>query len=175
MHAGFVQRVGAGLFSALVLSSCGGGDSSSAPRNVEEITVDVLPASVMGMSVGREKIDKILEDVERPYIKEVGLYSFRKEEVLQATLQLSHFSDDADWETENFRRTVAQQIVGTGDDLPVFRMGSHSVFLGGNAKQSISVWFNGPVMMVLAARIEFEQPRTLLRELVSAEIGEGLQ
>lgn len=161
----------AGLLAISALAGCGGSGASSAPKPIAEIEEALLPPDVLGLTVGKENVEKALKGVRRPYIEAVSLYSFRKGDLLQATLQVSRFTADADWRTEGFRRTVAQQIVGATSELPAFRMGDDTVYLGGNAKQTIAVWFDGPVMMVLAERAEFEEPRALLRELVSRELG----
>lgn len=162
--------VAALVVAATTLAACSGGGDAE-PRKIVQVRASLLPPTLMGLTVQAEDIDKLVKGTRRPYIDEMGLFSFRKEDLLQATLQVSRFSDDADSETEGFRRTVAGQIVGTGAELPEFRMGTRTIFLGGNARQTISVWFDGPYMMVLAARSDFEEPRGLLRSLVDLGIG----
>lgn len=158
--------------AAVLTGACGGGGGGEA-RKISEIERTTLPPTLMGMQVKREDIDKLIKQARRPYIDQLGLFSFRREELLQATLQVSRFSDDAKWDTTNFRRTVAGQILGMGNELSDFRMGDDKVFLGGNARQVLAVWFEGPYMLVMAARNDFEEPRGLLRRLVELRIGGG--
>jgi len=162
------------VFAVSTATACGDGEPTGAPRKVVQIKQMLLPGQILGLDVAKESVEKVLAGARRPYIKAVGLYSFRKEELLQATLQVSQFTPDADFESDGFRRTVAQQIVGTSSELPAFRMGDRTVYLGGNVKQSIAVWFDGSLMMVLAERAEFEQPRALLRDLIGRDLGEDL-
>jgi hypothetical protein len=43
------------------------------------------------------------------------------------------------------------------------------VFLGSGSRQSVAVWFDGPTMLVLSAREDYDQSRALLRALVDME------
>lgn len=164
-----------GVLAIAVLPACGGSDASDKPPRVKEIKEQLLPPQILGLSVGTEDVGKVLQGARRPFIDSVVLYSLRREELLQATLQVSRFTADSGYAEGSFQRTVARQIVSTGDELPTFRMGDRTVYLGGNARQSIAVWFRGRLMMVLATRVEFEAPRALLRELVSLDFGKEFQ
>lgn len=158
--------------AVFVAPACGGGGDSTATkaRRIAEISEQLVPGEVLGLVVGKESVSKVLRGARRPYIEAVALYSFRKDELLQATLQVSKFAADTDVD-EQFQRTVAGQIVSTGADLPTFRMDDRTVYFGGNAKQSIAVWFRGRYMMILASRSEFDRPRSLLRALIDLDIG----
>lgn len=153
-----------------LLAACGNG--SDARHKVGVFREPVLPASVRGLHVEPENVDKAIKGLDESYIDRLGLYSFRNEEdVLQATIQVSEFSADARPGELAFRETIAGQVIGTGEDLRRFRMGDRIVYLGGSVRQTLAVWFSGNQLLVLVVRGEYEFPRALLRDLVQLDIG----
>jgi hypothetical protein len=102
--------------------------------------------------------------VNSTFIDALGLWSLRSDDLVQATLQVSRFSDGARFEESDFRQSVVNQI---GSARPrTFRLGTRTVYLTTGTKQSIAVWFKGPHMFVLASRSDYDEPRTLLREVL---------
>lgn len=153
------------------LAGCGGGGDTERQRAVEQIDEGILPDELVGLTVAREDIKKQLRNIERPYLDTLGLFSFRRDELLQATLQVSEFAEDARWRSGEFRRSIARQIAGSGASLPQFRIGGRTVFMTGDSRQITAVWFDQRLMMVLVTRTDFTQPRALLRELITIDIG----
>ena len=167
---GILRTVAGTLAVAALASGCGGGDGTAKGTRVEAIPAAVLPPQVLGLVVDDEEAGKLMEGSEATYLDRIGLFSFRRGELLQATLQLSRFSDEAEWRQLDFRRKIARQILEAGAELPTYRMGDTTVYLATSARQTMAVWFDGPLLFVMAAREEYEAPRALLRELVKLEV-----
>jgi hypothetical protein len=152
----------AAVVAAASLAACGRGqDAPAAVRTVEDLGPGPVPAEMLGLKLHPESVE-VLKAAERPFVDAVGLYSLRSpDDLLQATLQLSRFSPDADYRSERFQQAVVQQI---GSSAPrAFRMGDQTVHLTTGRRQSVAVWFKDRYLFVLATREEFEQPRSLLR------------
>jgi hypothetical protein len=146
---------------SLLLAGCGNDAPDVGAKEVEAFDASIVPSELLGLAVGTEDIGGA-EHVKDPFVEGVGLYSLREGELLQGTLQVSRFTEDANSETARFRNAVVQQI---GSTVPQqYRMGGRSVYLTAGKRQSIAVWFRGRYFFVLSMREEFEQPRALLRE-----------
>jgi hypothetical protein len=148
-------------------AACGGQDASAhaaEQRKISVLETHAVPRTLLGLRVAPEKVDESLTRERRPWVDAVALYSLRKGKVLQATIQISRFSDDADVGDSNFRRNLVDQIGTTS--ARVFRMGRRTVWLTAGDRQTIAVWFRGRYFFVLATREDFAQPRTLLRQLL---------
>lgn len=152
------------------LSACGESGAAVAPvegSQVEVLELDSLPAEVLGLAVEVEDVAGPVAEVESTFIDALGLWSLRSDELVQATLQVSRFSDGARYQVEEFRQAVVNQI---GSVRPrTFRLGERTVYLTTGTKQSIAVWFKGRHLFVLASRADYDQPRTLLREILEIE------
>ena len=155
----------------LLASACGPSDASEAKGTageaVESLELASLPAEIMGLAVQKEDVAGTVAKVDSTFIEGLGLYSLRTAssgvggDLVQATLQVSRFNDDADLSSPEFRQTVVNQI---GSVRPrEFRLGTRTVYLTTGTKQSIAVWFAGRYLFVLASRSDYEEPRTLLR------------
>ena len=70
------------------------------------------------------------------FIDALSLYSLRKNDLVQATLQVSRFNDGADVDADKFRQTVVNQIGGTAPRT--VRLGSETVYLTTGTKQTIA-------------------------------------
>jgi len=153
---------------ALLISGCGGKAKAVAtPKRVKHLPADIVPATVLDLSVHAEN-DKLSKDVtraQRSYVDAVGLYSFRKGDLLQATLQVSHFAKAAN-DNRQFRDTIIGQIAQSGREAQAFRVSGHTVYIAPGTQQSVALWFRGHTMYLLTARREYEQPRALMRELL---------
>jgi hypothetical protein len=148
---------------AVLLSACGGsgGPEGVTGKSITALPKRIVPSQVLGLTVDQEDVSKALAQVRRTYVDATSVFSFRDEELLQATLQVSRFSHDARFRSAEFRRTLVNQIGGS-NPTPV-RVGSRDVFLTTGNRQRIAVWFRDRYMFVLATREDFERPRTLLR------------
>jgi hypothetical protein len=145
-----------------VAPACGSSSSDDAVDEVRQLPADLLPSSVLGLSVRREDVKEALERGRRPYVDALGLYSFRRNELLQATLQVSRFTDGADVDKASFR---LQLIDGLGTSaVRQMRLGDDTVYLTTGQRQNVAVWFRGPYLFVLTVRQDFTQPRSLLRQ-----------
>jgi hypothetical protein len=157
------------LLAVVGLAGCGGGDRAT-PSTLATIPPTALPSEILGLTVAAEDSAPLVEGQTNSYVDAVGLFSFRKQDLLQATLQVTHLRQDAASRDLQFQRRVVGQILEAGSDLPEYRMDEKKVYLGEGPRQSVAVWFNGPHMMVLSSRADFDQSRALLRALVETEI-----
>src|SRR5205085_11451098 len=100
------------LVATVASAACGG--ASAAASSVHPLDLKNLPADVLDLSVHQE-VSRVtaLKGVKRPYVDRVGLYSLRSDELLQATLQVSHFTKRAKTASPRFRNTVISQIRST--------------------------------------------------------------
>jgi len=160
-----VRRLVAAIAVVLVFAgaSCGnervpGTDGEA----IEQLPASAVPDEILGLQVTREDMSESLAGVDDAFIESVGLYGMRRDELLQATLQISRFRDNAPMDKPSFRNSLITQIGGARAQS--FRMGDRTVWRTTGRKQVKSIWFEGQTMFVLAVRDTFEQPRTLLRE-----------
>jgi hypothetical protein len=153
--------------AAAALAGCGRSDAAVEPvagKQVKVLELPSLPAEILGLAVQKEDVAGSVAKVNSTFIDALGLWSLRSDDLVQATLQVSRFSDGARFEESDFRQSVVNQI---GSARPrTFRLGTRTVYLTTGTKQSIAVWFKGPHMFVLASRSDYDEPRTLLREVL---------
>lgn len=169
-----VRFTAGALALSLSLGACGGGDDDETKAlefvEFEEISASQLPALVLDLAVTPEDPNTPLEEGQETYIDRFGFFSFRRDDLLQATLQISHFGDEARIEDESFQRLVAAQV-STGGTPSIVRVGDRRVFITSTGRQTVGVWFDdNRNMFVLSVREEYEQPRGLLRALVDLEV-----
>ncbi|MDQ1445719.1 MAG: hypothetical protein QOI20_2183, partial [Acidimicrobiaceae bacterium] len=149
-----------GLLGCLTLAGCGGGAKGHALK-VKEIPAAAMPAELLGMKLEPEKSAELIKGDKRPFIEQIGLFSMRKDDLLQATLQAARFTKEARTDQQRFRDSLAGQV--SSSTPQVLRMGGQLVYMSAGQKQSLVVWFKDRTMFVLAIRDEFPQPRALLR------------
>ena len=150
-------------------AACGSDDGlDQASGKIELIKSDRIPAEVMGLQVQSEDVSKTLSEVKRSWAEAVGLYSFRREELVQATLQINRFNDNANYDDAGFRRRILQQIGGTQPRQ--IQVGEEDVFVTQSTKQTLAIWFEGEHLFVLSIRQDFEKPRNLLRSALELEV-----
>lgn len=163
------RRLGLALVALVVLlAGCGRSDAGVEPtagKQVKDLELSGLPAELLGLKVQREDVSETVARVDSAFVDALGLWSLRTVsdggDLVQATLQVSRFSEGADPRSPRFRQTVVNQI---GSSKPrAFRLGARTVYLTTGTKQSIAVWFSGRHLFVLASRSDYDQPRTLLR------------
>jgi hypothetical protein len=147
-----------------VLAGCGRSDAAVDPvagKKVKVLELSSLPAEILGLAVQKEDVAGSVAKVNSTFIEALGLWSLRSDDLVQATLQVSRFSDGARFDRTDFRQSVVNQI---GSARPrTFRLGTRTVYLTTGTKQSIAVWFKGAYLFVLASRSDYDEPRTLLR------------
>ena len=170
-----LRLVGVGLgvlASALLGGACGDAPTATAEataaRDIEQLPPDLLPSEILGLQVQREDMAEALEGAQLSYVDEVGLYSLRREELLQATVQVSRFNENADAESAEFRRTLLSQVGGSVPKQLV--VGDETLYLTTGTKQTIAVFFRDRTMVVLAIRDDYDQPRALTREALALEV-----
>lgn len=156
----------------LATSACDSGPSASAEAtaadDIEQLPADLLPNELLGLAVQREDMSETLQGAQLSYIDQVGLYSLRRDDLLQATIQVSRFNDNADFESSRFRRALLSQV---GGSVPKeILIGDERIFLTTGTKQTIAVFFREGTMVVVAVRDDYEAPRTLLREALELEV-----
>lgn len=129
---------------------------------IEALEADLLPSEVLGLSVAAEEATAV-KGAKSAFVDAVGLYSLRSNDLLQATLQVSRFTEDANMDGQ-FRRGVVQQIGSTTPQA--VRMADKTVYLTTGKRQNVAVWFHDRYLFILGTREEYATPRALLRELL---------
>jgi len=159
------RRMAAVLVAVLAVAAAPACGDSKSDKAIElgEIPISHVPAELLGMKLEAEKSAEIVKATEsQPFVEEIGLFSMRRDELLQATLQIARFSPEAKLDERRFRDNIAEQI--SNSKPQVLRMGKELVYMSASQKQALVVWFKDRTMFVLAMREEFPQPRALLRE-----------
>jgi hypothetical protein len=145
------------------LAACG--DQATAVgrsgKKVEAMQAGLIPPDLLGLRVTQEETKDYVAEIDRSYLEKFGLYSLREGDVLQATLQVSKFVGDADYQSETFRARLIAQIGSSKAEA--FRMGDTTLSMTTGTKQQIAVWFRDGYMFVLSVRDDYPQPRKLLR------------
>ncbi|HEX2850334.1 MAG TPA: hypothetical protein VHN98_07265 [Acidimicrobiales bacterium] len=170
-----IPRAVAGAVLLLVVglsaAACGGTPAASAAATpagkIGTLPAGFLPSEVLGLAVAPEDVSAQIKGVDRSYADAVGMYSFRSDDLLQATLQVTKFNDRARWRSAAFRLQVVSQVGGSVPS-PV-KVGDDTVYLTRGTKQSLAIWFRGPYLFVLATREEYLRPRALLREMLKVK------
>jgi hypothetical protein len=125
-----------------------------------------VPDNLLDLAVQKEDVS-VVENTKRPFVEAVGLYSLRRDDLLQATLQISRFTEEADATSTKFRQSVVTQIGSTTPRL--FRVGDRTVYLTTGRRQSVAVWWEDRYLFVLSSRDDYETPRGLLRAALDIE------
>jgi hypothetical protein len=165
-----LRSLGAVVVAALALAGCTRSDATVEPtpgQQVKALEIANLPPDLLGLKIAEEDVTEDLGKVPSAFIDALSLYSLRKDDLVQATLQVSRFNDGADIDADKFRQTVVNQI---GSSAPkTVRLGGETVYLTTGTKQSIGVWFKGRHLFVLATRADYDEPRTLLRKALEIQ------
>lgn len=153
------------LVAVSAAAACGDDEDASVDARSEapeQLEADFLPSRLLGLNVEQEdQIDEVAA-ARGTYLDALGLYSVRDGDLLQATLQIGRFDEDADYIDDRFRRSIVGQIGSTAPKS--YRMGDQQVWLTTGKSQRVSVWFEDDLFFVLAVRDDFERGRSLLRE-----------
>lgn len=154
--------------ACLAMAACGSDPAevgAAESRVIDKLEISV-PLSLAGLEVVEEDIAETLEQGRRPYLEAVTLYSFREDDLLQATLQIGRFADDVDYSDEDFINTIVTNI---GPGAREVRMGDTDLYLTGADRQTLSIWFSDDHLYILSTRDGFAQGRSLLREALEIE------
>jgi hypothetical protein len=154
---------------ALGAPACGNSKASPATagvsgKAVKPLDAGLVPSDVLGLNTAQEDVSKALATGRRSFVGTTSVYSFRKGDLLQATLQVSRFLDGADWQSQKFKDTLVAGIGGVKATL--VRVGDRDVYLTAANQQRIAIWFRGPYMFIVATREDFGEPRALVRKLL---------
>lgn len=158
------------LLVAVALGSTLAGCAQSSAKavkgeQIEVLDASILPAEVQGLTVAVEEATAV-QGAKSAFVDAVGLYSLRSDDLLQATLQVSRFTEDAKLDNA-FKRGVVQQVGSTTPQAT--RMSDKTVYLTTGKRQSVAVWFNDRYLFILGTREEYPTPRSLLRELLEVK------
>ena len=151
-----------------VSGACGsGGTPDAQATEVKALQGVTVPSPLLDLAAQPEDVS-VVEGTKRPFVEAVGLYSLRRDELLQATLQISRFTKESKATTAKFRNSVVTQI---GSTTPrQFRMGSERVYLTTGRRQSVAVWWKGHYLFILSTRDDYETPRALLRSALEIKV-----
>lgn len=133
-------------------------------KDIKPLSSDLLPSEILGLTVQAEDISGTIASEQQTYVEATTLYSLRSDELLQATLQVSRFNNEADPKSSTFRRSLLTQIGGSRP-RPV-RLGKDTVYLTTGTKQQLAIWFRGEHLLILATREDFSMPKSLLRRVL---------
>jgi hypothetical protein len=153
--------------AALVVSVTLVGCGTSSPTGVEgpaikPISASRLPNQILGLDVHLEDVKNTVARAKNTYVDAVSIFSLRRSNLVQATLQVSSLTDKFKVKRPRQRAALADKIGGARSQP--FRLGSDTVYLTQGIRQRIAVWFRGHYLFVLSSREDFDQPRSLLRE-----------
>lgn len=161
-----LRLAAAALAAVVVLGACGQPDRSAEATpadKIEELDPTFVPDEMNDLVVRAENQSELLKQARLSYIDGIGLLSLRdREELLQATLQVSRFNENARVDDPGFRQQVVAQIGGTRPRAT--RLGNDTVWLTTGTKQRLAAWFRDRYLFILGVRDEYPQPRTLIRQ-----------
>ena len=139
------------LAAALGLSACGGGTvRGTAGRDVAVLTEPTPPSEMAGLAVQAEDITKQVSSVGDTYLKATSIYSLRKGETVQATLQISLLNELARVEDEKFKIALVTQLGGVAPSSSLLE--GETVYQTKGARQQLAAWFRGRQVYVLSYR-----------------------
>lgn len=153
---------GPGCTSSPPVASVPGADSSA-----REVSVDLVPSTLAGLTTFEEDIRELEEEAGADsYLSSTRLWSLREGERLRATLQVGRLVPDAGGEgpdeEEEFRLKIVAQI---GQSEPRRRvLGGDDVYVTVANAQPVYIWFRGGKLHVLSVDSSLGHPRALLRE-----------
>ena len=138
--------------------------SSVPPDRIRPMPADLVPARVLDLTAKVEDITPELAKARSTYVEAVSLYSLRRGELLEATLQATTLNGRARVNDVAYRRSFVNSLGGS-EPLPL-TLGDITVWSTTSNDQRLSVWFRGRHVFVLAVRKDYEHPRKLLRAVL---------
>ena len=159
------------LVATSVVGACGDGGTEARGVQgsaIEKIPPEALPAQIQGLNVRVEDLSKQLALAKDTYVQSAGVFSLRAGELVQATLQVTRFTDDFDYKSAEARAALANRLGGArAEEL---RLGDDTVYLTQGARQQIALWYRGSYLYVLSTRRDYPTPRALLRDALEVEV-----
>lgn len=141
-------------------------EDAAATDKVKTVPVSALPTEILDLRVAAEPV-KALETARRSYVEEIGLFSLRDGELVEATLQVAKFNAKARPRERKFQLSVVNKIGGTVPRR--VRMGDRQVYFTTATKQTVAAWFDEDRLYVLSIREDYPFPRTLVRATLDLE------
>jgi hypothetical protein len=151
----------------LAAASCGSksvGSPGVPGKDITPVDTVAVPTEVLGLTVRAEDVHNALAAGSRTYVEATSVYSFRRSEVLQATLQISRLQDSPRYRSTEFRRALIAGL-GATQAVPI-RVNQDQVFVTTGNQQRLSVWFRDRYLFILGVSDNFDSPRSLLRVVV---------
>ena len=157
------------LVVAGVAAGCGSSDVKGVAGDaIEPIPPDAVPTKIQDLSVRVEDMSKQLALAEDTYVRSAGVFSLRAGELVQATLQITRFTDDFDYQSATARTSLANRLGGSRAE--VLRLGEDTVYLTQGQRQQLALWYRGPYLYVLSTRRDYTTPRALLRSALEVDV-----
>lgn len=141
-------------------------ERQAASETVGTIPPGVVPSDLLGLQVTSEQVSSVMESKDA-YVDSVALYGLRKGDLLQGTLQVSHFNEEAQADSARFRRAVIGKIGGAVPRR--YRLGDDEVWFTSATKQLVAAWFKGDNFFILSTREDYATPRALVRKALEIE------
>jgi hypothetical protein len=146
----------------LALAGCGTSSPTGfSGKDIQPIAANLLPDRILDLEVHQEDVKNTVAQTRNSYVKAVSIFSMRRSNLVQATLQVSQLSNAFNIKSGRQKAALADKIGGSR--AQPFRLGGDTVYLTQGIRQKISIWFRGRYLMVLSSREDFDQPRSLLR------------
>jgi hypothetical protein len=137
-------------------------------RQIGNVEATLIPTSILDLNVVQEDIRPTLAKSSNTYVGAAGLFSMRRDNVIQATLEVARLTPKANAESPKFREVLAEQIGGSKPQTA--RIGTDLVYFTSATKQRLFVWFRDRSFYVLSVRSDYTQPRDLLRAVLGVPV-----
>lgn len=158
-----LARAAAIVLVGAALAGCGGGRIDGTPgQAVKPLQSPAPPDQILDLRTQSEDVKKLVSTLSDLYVSEIAIYSLRRDDVVQATLQISRFNSKARPGKPAFRRAMVAQIGGS-EGTPTM-LGKETVFITQGTQKQVAVWFRGRTVFILTTRDDYDMPRALLRE-----------
>jgi hypothetical protein len=119
------------------------------------------PDHLLGLTVHPEDMTHQMQAIPLTYVESTALYSLRRDDVVQGTLQVSRFNGESAYQNDKFRQAFLVQLSGTAPQA--YKLAGQTVYQTNSLRQRLAVWFEGQNVYVLSTRDEFDHPRDLIR------------
>jgi hypothetical protein len=160
-----VRRAAALLL--VVLTGCGGAAASGITgKQIKPLPQAALAGVVAGLDVKTEDVSATVRQFRNSYADRVSVYSMREKGLLQATLQVSRFSDPKQLAKSSFKRGLIDDLAAGTRAQPI-RVGNTDVQVARGTGQRLFVWFAGRDVFVLSIRDAYRARYALLRAVVT--------
>lgn len=155
------------LATGLGVTGCGTPAlTGTAGKDITALPASTLPASLNGLAVTPEKVDKALLTAKHSYLDSVGFFSLRKDKVVQATVQVGHFGPSARLSSPDFRTSIVNSS-SPGTPATV-NIGSTPVQQSRGTKSTVTVWFSKDRLVILTVLKTYPGGRSLLEQALTA-------